>query len=372
MVSARAGAPSVSSMQHDGRLQALGAVHGEQAHAPAAADSAGARMPPALSARTKRIRRGVARAVDLQRRAQQRAQVGQHACRATAPGAAAREAGQHVALRGRSRPARRAAAGGPASAFQSRSVAAACAQAGRAGPRLACSSSNHGRGRPVGRAAPRRNGQRDQRVVAAGRTAATSAPAPATGRASGDTSTSSSATMSCTSGASHRSVFSGCCAGMCSARSSSSIAASRSRLRASTMMSPRRDARRELRGDPARRPAGIPARRVFPRAARAARSGCRASASAASASAVLGARRVARDRRQAGHARRPRGIRWCAARKPSYWPAACACAITSLTAAITAGALRWVWSQLSRSPSRPSTMKSCAARNTCGSARRKR
>ena len=41
-------------------------------------------------------------------------------------------------------------------------------------------------------------------------------------------------------------------------------------------------------------------------------------------------------------------------------------------AASTAGALRRVWSQASRSPPSASVMNCCAAMNTCGSARRKR
>ena len=45
---------------------------------------------------------------------------------------------------------------------------------------------------------------------------------------------------------------------------------------------------------------------------------------------------------------------------------------TAFTAAITSGALRRVWSQLSSTPSRPSTTSSCAATKSRGSAPRKR
>jgi hypothetical protein len=84
---------------------------------------------------------------------------------------------------------------------------------------------------------------------------------------------------------------------------------------------------------------------------------------ASAAVAVIGGRRSSRPA--------SRDSVLCA-RKPLVWPCACAACMTWFTAASTRRALRRVWSQLSKSPPSAVRTKSCAATNTCGSARRKR
>ena len=199
--------------QHQRRFQPLGAVHGQQAHGLASA--AGGRLQAAgLERAHQRIRRGVAGAVHLSSaRRQQGAQVRQHAA-AQRRGRGGAKARQHVAIGDRSRSS--ASCGGRVSSqpFHCiKTVASPCPSGAAALFFVAARTSAARRRCPLsarvcrcsGRSAPASSSLRPNSGDFSARASDRSC--------AGDTSTSSSATMSSTSGASTRSVFSGCCAG---------------------------------------------------------------------------------------------------------------------------------------------------------------
>ena len=176
MVWARCGGASVSSSSTSGASSPLAPCTVSSCTASASA-ALRRRHAAGLQRAHEGVGRGVAAAVDLQRRGQQRLQIGAHRRRAACARRGRDKTRQHVAVVVDGLAAHRAAAGWTPSAASAAGARPRLAAAGRQSS--CCSSSNQGSLRAHAGAAP----SCDQAPRRPGRTAATSARAPATGRA---------------------------------------------------------------------------------------------------------------------------------------------------------------------------------------------